>query len=227
MKIKFLSAVLIFMIACNEQDSPTKKSTDAIGSSSTGTSSTRTSQSGARVAADCSEQYPCSKGWTCVNGGCRENCGNYPPCPKGYFCGINENGIRVCKIIIDGPDGPGTCKAKLNNIWCSQASPGYNAQINVDVFVTNPFSNPASVLIQWDPNYYSGFQVAGGQYNLGVGGVGNSVLLPSQFDILVGTGWPNSFNVRLIVQYTDLYTNKVCTVHLNPLVTGGCNRAPM
>ncbi|NOS94487.1 MAG: hypothetical protein HOP30_21445 [Cyclobacteriaceae bacterium] len=117
-----------------------------------------------------------------------------------------------------------TCNARINSIWCSPGSAGYNAMINVDVFATNPFSNTASVLIQWDPANFTGFQVAGGLYNLGPNA---TALLPSQFDINANINFPSGFYVPIIVKYTDLVTNATCTVSLNPLVTGGCNRAPM
>jgi hypothetical protein len=134
------------------------------------------------------------------------------------------NGQYDCNTYLDISSGTVSCSAVLNNIWCSPGTAGYNAMINVDVFTSNPFPNTASVLIQWDPANFSGFLVAGGQYNLGPYA---TALLPSQFNINANINFPSGFYVPIIVKYTDLVTNATCTVSLNPLVTGGCNRAPM
>jgi hypothetical protein len=139
----------------------------------------------------------------------------------------SANGQYDCNTYLNVTASGGgvvTCSARINNIWCSPGSAGYNAMINVDVFVGNPFSHSASVLIQWDPANFSGFLVAGGQYTLGPNA---TALLPSQFDINANTSLPAGFYVPIIVVYTDLVTGAVCRVSLNPLVTGGCNRAPM
>ena len=133
-------------------------------------------------------------------------------------------GGNQCGAYLDLTLAAPSCSARINNIWCSPASSGYNAEINVDVFVGNPFCHQASVLIQWDPANFSGFLVAGGQYTLGANA---TALLPSQFDINANTSLPAGFYVPMIVKYTDQVTGQTCTVSLNPLVTGGCNRAPM
>jgi hypothetical protein len=127
-------------------------------------------------------------------------------------------------IAISGVPPPPICSASINSIWCSQGSGGYNAMINANVNVKNPFPHTASVSAQWDPNYFSGVLAAGGQYNLAVGA---SIVLPSQFEINAQTSSSSGFYVPMLVTYTDLVTQAVCTVSLDPLVTGGCNGAPM
>jgi hypothetical protein len=144
--------------------------------------------------------------------------------------GLDSNGV-ICLAELSiaastsGGGGVVTCDARVVQIWCSPAPSGYTAEINARVAVSNPFSNTASVLIQWNPKSFSGQLVAGGQYNLASKA---TATLPTQFDINAQTRNPNGFYVPMIVVYTDLVTGATCTVeYLNPLVTGGCNNAPM
>lgn len=116
------------------------------------------------------------------------------------------------------------CGARVVDIWCSPGSAGYNVMINATVSVGNPFCENASVLIQWDPASFSGFLVAGGEYRLGPYATAN---LPTQFNINANTRLAAGFYVPMIATYTNLVTGQTCTAKMNPLVSGGCTRAPM
>jgi hypothetical protein len=139
-----------------------------------------------------------------------------------------KDGVQACSdkktITIGKPGGlvTSSCKATINRAYCSSGIPGYNATINVDVNATNPFSHLSSVLVQWDPDYFSGSQAAGGLYNINANA--NS-LVPSQFNINAQITSQTGFYVPIIVKYTDLVTNDVCIVKLNPLLTG-CSGSP-
>lgn len=129
---------------------------------------------------------------------------------------------QTCNTILNiTKRGGGRCVANIIQIWCSPTNfQNYNVEINVRMGVTNPFPNQASVLVQWDPAYLSGYQVAGGLYNLSPN---QSTTIPSQFDTTANSTSTTGFYVPLIVKYTDLNTGAICIVKLNPLVTGGCN----
>lgn len=125
--------------------------------------------------------------------------------------------------LADGGNVP--CSATINQINCSPGTMGYNTMISVDVNLANPFPNTASVLVQWDPEQFTGFQNAGGLYTMGPYEI-RTKTAPSQFSINASNNAPSGFYVPMIVKYTDLTTGQTCTVKLNPLVTGGCNDAP-
>lgn len=135
---------------------------------------------------------------------------------SGQICG------PVLPISTTNGGGGGKCTATIRQIYCSPGTGGYNAMINVDVNATNPFPNLSSVLVQWDPNYFSGYQNAGGLYNI----VANSTaLIPSQFSINASINSLGGYYVPIIVKYTDLTTGQTCTVNLNPLLTD-CSGSP-
>jgi hypothetical protein len=146
-----------------------------------------------------------------------------------------KNGVSACSdfktVLISTRDsGGGTiCTATVHQIWCTPSNT-HNAMINVRINASNPFPNNASILIQWDPDYFSGGLCLAPNDCLGTMGPYESNIKPSQFSIdASGTSNVSGFYVPIIVRYTDLVTGSVCTVKLNPLVTGGCgnNNSPM
>lgn len=140
----------------------------------------------------------------------------------------NGNCYESCKIFSCGIGTPGgtTCSGNIRSIWCSSynGTGGYNTMINSNANTTNPFSNTASVTVKWNPNYFNGLQLAGGNYLLSAG---ESRIIPSQFAINASNNSPSGFYVPMIIKYKDLTTGEECTVNLNPLVSGDCSGAPM
>lgn len=139
-----------------------------------------------------------------------------------YF---TEEGFKECIKVLPaccGGTGSVTCNAVIDSIWgvpvVNLNYPQFNVEINVDVFCTNPFSNLASALIQWNPVSMNGSQVAGGLYNLATN---QTALLPSQYLTVGSPNSPSGYYSPMIVRYTDLVTGQVCTVNLNPLVFNG------
>jgi hypothetical protein len=118
---------------------------------------------------------------------------------------------------------PSPCTASIYKIWCSPGGLGYNVMINVLLDVSNPFSHPATALLELSPDYLPGLQIAGGSLYLSEYSTGQ---LASEF-LTTATTSTEGFYIPLIVKYIDTVTNETCIIKLTPLVTGDCNKGAL
>lgn len=140
-----------------------------------------------------------------------------------YF--TEEEGCKECIKVLPaccGGNGSVTCDAwVVDKFWYGYTNytlPTHDVMAHIEVNYTNPFPNNASVLVQYDPSYPSGFCHGNcSPVNATPNFTGS---IQYQISLPIGSyGMSIGFCVPLIVTYTDLVTGQKCIKILNPCFT--------